>query len=146
MCVMWILYKIWLFQRIWLCQADIMVPQCHCTWVSLKRSEVCSMCNWTFATVSFWSSRKPHASQMSLVSSKPGTPSTLQYAQVWWLGWVLCGALASFLDGWDYYSLLERFCLQYIYWYCQLRALQNINLVLYSPKGWAEPSFCEHFQ
>ena len=52
---------------------------------------------------------------MSLVSSKPGIPSTLQYSQVWWLRWVLCGALASLLDGWDYYSIPERFCLSAIY-------------------------------
>ena len=39
----------------------------------------------------------------------------LQYSQVWWLRWVLCGALASLLDGWDYYSIPERFCLSAIY-------------------------------
>ena len=43
------------------------------------------MCNWTFATVSFWSSRKPHVDQVSLVSSGPGIRSALWYFQVWGL-------------------------------------------------------------
>lgn len=92
-----------LIPGLWLCRADIMVPQHRFTCSSLKCSGVCSVCHWMFATVSFWSSRKPHLGQRSL-GFWLALPSTCWNSYGDRFRWILYGAFALSLNSWDFSS------------------------------------------